>query len=234
MHGRSAIWFLLAVLGLLAVLTLWVEQAVQPPAPRADGSSRHDPDYKLTNFSTLKTDADGNLRNRLEAAEMLHYPDDDSTELIRPRLVMYGTDKPSISFEGDRGRITSDGKEVFIMGNVKVVRAPTGQKGELTLLTDYLHIIPDDEIAKTDRPVTITQAPKTVIRGTGMLYNKKRQTLELYKAVRVHYERPPRPRATSKAAPAKARPAAGNQGGKATGGPRTTPRTATKQTTTRR
>ncbi len=232
MHGRSAIWFLLAVLGLLAVLTLWVQQAVQVPPP-PEGSGR-DPDFKLTNFSSLRTDADGNLRHRLEAAEMLHYPADDSTELTRPRLVMYSADQPHISFEGDRGRVTRDGKEVFIMGNVRVVRAATGQKGALTLRTDYLHIIPDDEIAKTDRPVTITQAPKTVIRGTGMRYNKKQGTLELHKDVRVHYQRPPPPRAAPKTAPAKPSSSSIKQDGKAADGNRGDARAATRQTTTRR
>lgn len=228
-YTHSAFWFLLMVLGLLAMLTLWVKQAVQMPEPRPDGSRRHDPDFMLTNFSTLKTDINGVLRHRLEAAKMVHYPDDDSTELTRPRLVMYSADKPSISFSGDHGLVTSDGKEVFVTGNVQVVQAATKQKGELTLRTDHLHIIPDDEIAKTDRPVTITQAPKTVIRGIGMLYNKKQGTLELHKAVRVHYERPRTTMVRSKAAPAKS--SMSRQSGKAAS---TASKTTTKKTTIRR
>jgi lipopolysaccharide export system protein LptC len=43
---------------------------------------------------------------------------------------------------------------------------------------------------KTDSPVVITQAPKTVIHATGMVFDKKKQTLTLNKRVKAHYERP--------------------------------------------
>lgn len=190
LQGRAAFWFLLVLLTLLAALTLWIERAVQPPAPKQDGSARHDPDYMLTNFTTTKTDRDGNLRSSLSAAQMWHYPDDDSTRLERPKFALYTAGKLSTSIEGDRGEVASDGKNVYFMDNVKVVRVPTRGKGELTVLTDYLHIVPDEDIAKTDRPVSILQAPRTVIRGTGMIYNKKQGTLQLMKNVRVHYEKP--------------------------------------------
>lgn len=190
MQGRSAFWFLLALLALLAALTYWVERAVQPPQPRNDGSSRHDPDYKLTNFSTTKTDRNGNPRHLLAAVEMVHYPDDDSTHLVRPRFTQYSANKPYTQIEGQRGVITGDGKNVYFMDNVKVVRGALRQRGELTVLTDFLHILPEQELVKTDRPVSILQAPRTVVRGTGMEYNKKLGVLKLFKNVRVHYERP--------------------------------------------
>jgi len=76
------------------------------------------------------------------------------------------------------------------MDNVKVVRQAFEGRGEMTVLTEYLHVIPDDDLAITDRPVVITQAPKTVIYGTGMIFNKKARTLKLLSKVRVHYERP--------------------------------------------
>lgn len=190
MHGRSAFWFLLALLALLAALTFWVERAVQPPQPANDGGSRHDPDYRLTNFTTTKTDLKGNPRHMLAAVEMVHYPDDDSTHLVRPRFTQYTLNKPYTQIEGQRGVVTSDGKNVYFMDNVKVVRGALRQRGELTLLTEYLHILPEQDLVLTDQPVSILQAPRTVVRGTGMEYNKKLGILKLFKKVRVHYERP--------------------------------------------
>lgn len=190
MYGRSAIWFLLLLLALLAALTMWADVAVQPPAPKSDGSSRHDPDYKLNNFHTLKTDPQGNPRYMLAAAEMVHYPDDDSTHLTRPRFTQYAEGKPYTQVEGQRGLVTSDGEQVYLMDKVKVVRTATRSKGEMTVLTEFLHIIPDREFARTDRPVTILQAPKTVVHAVGMEYDKKNKLLTLKKRVRAHYERP--------------------------------------------
>ena len=51
-------------------------------------------------------------------------------------------------------------------------------------------ILPNQDIAKTDSPVVITQAPKTVIHATGMIYDKNHQTVQLLNRVKVHYERP--------------------------------------------
>lgn len=193
MKSLPSIWFALIVLALLAALTYWIDRTVQPPAPKRDGSSRHDPDYIVSNFASTKSDPQGNPRYSLAGAEMRHFPDDDSTELIRPAFKQYSQKKPTTSVDGDRGTISANGENVYFMDNVKVVRAATAQKGELTVLTEYLHIIPDQNMIKTDREVTILQAPRTVIHATGMELNKKERTLKLFKRVKVHYERPDAP-----------------------------------------
>ncbi|HQR50333.1 MAG TPA: LPS export ABC transporter periplasmic protein LptC [Methylophilaceae bacterium] len=190
MYGRHTIWFPLAILLLLALLTLWIDHAVQPPSPKGDGSSRHDPDYKMENFSAVKTDLNGNPHHLLAAVEMRHFPDDDSTELVRPRFTQYTVDKPYLQIEGQRGLVSSNGENVYFMDNVKAVRGATKDKGELTLVTDYLHIIPDQDLAVTDHPVTITQVPGTVIKANGMELNKRERTLKLSGRVHVHYQKP--------------------------------------------
>lgn len=187
---RSAIFFPLLLLLLLAVITFWINKTVQPPAARIDGSSRHDPDYMMGNFVTTQTDANGNLRYKLAAVEMKHYPDDDTTELQRPRYTQFAIGKPYTQVEGLRGYVSTDGEEVQLVDNVKVTRQALGDKGEMTLETEYLNIRPNDELVTTDRPVVIKQAPKTVIYATGMIYEKKSQTVTLLNKVRAHYERP--------------------------------------------
>lgn len=190
MYGRPAIWFLLLLLALLAALTMWANVAVQLPASKKDGSSRHDPDYILHNFHTLKTDTQGNAKYMLAAVEMKHFPDDDTTHLVRPHFTQYLAGKPYTQVESQSGIVTSDGEQVYMTGKVKVVRAATPQRGEMTVLTEFLHITPDSEIAQTDRPVTILQAPKSVVHANGMVYNKKTGQLTLSKRTRAHYERP--------------------------------------------
>ncbi len=190
MQGRSAIWFPLALLAMLAALTFWIDRTVQPPQPKRDGSSRHDMDYKLNNFSTTKSDAYGNPRYVLSAVELVHYPDDDSTQLVRPRFTQYTIGKPYTQIQGQRGQVSSNGENVYIQDHVQVVRAAEAGRGEMTLLTEYLHVMPDQEIARTDRPVSILQAPRTVIRATGMEFDKKQRILKLGGRVHVHYERP--------------------------------------------
>ncbi|MCB5190165.1 LPS export ABC transporter periplasmic protein LptC [Methylobacillus arboreus] len=210
MKGRTnTILFPLAVLGLLALITLWIDRTVQPPEPRVDGSTRHDPDYILNNFVTTKTDATGTISHILKASEMRHYPDDDTTELENPHFTQFGVDRPTTTIEGKRGHVSSNGEVVEFRDSVRVVRPAFGDRQEMTLTTEYLRVEPDNEIASTDQPVVITQGPKSIVRAVGMVYDKKNQTIQLNKRVRSHYERPaaaskPRPanRATKPAAKA--------------------------------
>lgn len=190
MRGLPAIWFALIVLALLAALTVWIDRIVQPPSAKRDGSTRHDPDYIVNNFQINRTDLDGNPHYDLSGIDMRHYPDTDTTDVIKPVFHQFSIAKPTIQVVGERAQISPNGENVYFMDNVKLVRAATPQKGELTLLTDFLHAIPDQGILKTDKPVTILQAPRTVIHATGMELDKKERTLKLFNRVKVHYERP--------------------------------------------
>ena len=58
------------------------------------------------------------------------------------------------------------------------------------MTTAQLTLLPDDEVAKTDLPVVITQSPKTRVTAVGMIFNKKDKTIQLLKNVKVHYENP--------------------------------------------
>ena len=51
---RPTSWLPLAALALLVGLTLWLNTLVQPPAARADGKLRHDPDLMVENFNAAK------------------------------------------------------------------------------------------------------------------------------------------------------------------------------------
>ena len=190
MKGIPSIWFALLLLGLLTALTTWIEHTVQPSQPKRDGSTRHDPDYTITDFSSSRTDKNGNPRFNLSGQEMRHYPDNDTTDLVKPSYTQYSLKHPETRIEGLRGQISGDGENVFFMDNVKVVRTATASKGELTILTDYLHVMPETEIVETDHPVQILQAPRTVIHANGMHFDKKQGMLTLTKRVKVHYESP--------------------------------------------
>ncbi|PPC92944.1 MAG: LPS export ABC transporter periplasmic protein LptC [Methylotenera sp.] len=189
-HAKSVILFPIVLLSLLATVTFWINMTVQPVTPKIDGSSRHDPDYIVSNFVTTQTDANGDLRYKLAATEMKHFPDNDTTNLLNPRYTQFAVNKPYTQVEGLRGYVSSNGEVVEIVDKVLVTRQAFADKGEMTLETDYLNIRPNEELVQTTSPVVIRQAPKTVIYATGMIYEKKKQTVTLLNKVRAHYERP--------------------------------------------
>ena len=182
MNGRSTIIFPLIVLGLLAFITFWINNAVKSNAQKVDGSNRHDVDYFIENFVTTKTDLNGNLRHMLAASEMRHYPDNDSTELVRPRFTQFGENKPYTQIEGQKGLVSSNGEVVEFKDNVVVVRQAFEGRGEMRLSTNYLKVC-YNEVEEMDEK-------KRIIHGTGMIYDKSQKTFTLLKNVRVHYEKP--------------------------------------------
>jgi len=190
MFARATILFPLTVLGLLALVTFWIDRTVQPPVVKPDGSKRHDPDYVLNNFNTMKTGINGSVQYILAATKMTHYPDDDSTKLERPHLTQYVGDKPYTQIESQRGTVSSNGEIIEFMDNVKVLRPGYKERGDMTVATEYLKVFSKTEIATSDQSVIIKQSPSTELRGIGMIYNKNENTLKLLKNVHVHYLRP--------------------------------------------
>jgi lipopolysaccharide export system protein LptC len=189
---RFAIWFPLALLITLAALTTWLDYKVQPPAPKRDGSNRHDPDYYLENFSTTRMGPDGNIRYVLSGKKLMHYPDDDSTHLNTPKFTHLTKNKPPMNISSDQGLVSRDGEHAYFMGNVQVLRqAKSAAKPPVKLATSYLHVIPNQDFAETDKAVTITDA-NTIISGVGLELNNKTRILRLLSQVKTHYEKPKR------------------------------------------
>jgi lipopolysaccharide export system protein LptC len=83
--------------------------------------------------------------------------------------------------------VSPNGDDVYFENDVRVVRAAAGNQSELTLETNYLHVIPDDNIASTDQPVTITDAATTVT-AAGLELNSDTRMLKLHGRVHGIYD----------------------------------------------
>ena len=89
MMQRLTAWFPVLLLGAVAAVTVWLDRQVQPPEAGISGKGRHDPDYIVDNFTVVRIGPDGIVRYKLDARRMLHYPDDDTTDLVAPKFVNF-------------------------------------------------------------------------------------------------------------------------------------------------
>ena len=87
----------LVLLALLAALIFWLNQSVRAPSLGQEGDLRRAPDYMIENFSAVRMDHDGVTRHVLFAKRMLHYPDEDTTDLEQPHFQMLSNDSASFS-----------------------------------------------------------------------------------------------------------------------------------------
>lgn len=184
---RLHTWSVLLPLLLLLGATYWLNQQVQPLPPQPNDSKRHDPDYIINDLSVTTLDAHGKPHYLMDAEKMIHYPDDDSTQMVEPRLTSLYPDRPPVHVSARRGKLSSEGDQVFLYDDVKVVREASPTQSEMVFTTSYLHVLPNQDLADTDRPVTIVN-DSTVVNGTGMKLNNRTGVAQLLAHVRSQHE----------------------------------------------
>lgn len=182
--------FPLLLLAVLAALTFWLDQAVQQGEKSAE-NVRADPDFIIDNIVARRLDVNGNVKHTLYASRMTHFPQDDSTHLVSPRFISNASANVPVTITSRTARVSSGGENVYFEDDVRVVRAPYGNRTEMALETSFLHVIPDSHIARTDRPVTITDA-HTVATAIGLELNSETRIVNFLSQFRGTYHDPAR------------------------------------------
>ena len=176
-HWGSAL-FPLSLLLVLTALTFWLRYATELPELRHDGKNRHDPDYIIADSTLRKLDQTGQLTYTLKAADIRHYPDDDTTDLSKANLVYLYPKKPTVTMSADQGHLNKGGEQVDLYGDVRINRAASGKYEAMNAYMAELTVFPDDEKAFTKSPVLITQG-KSWVKGVGMQVDNRAQTYVL-------------------------------------------------------
>lgn len=186
---RFSQFFPLLLLAVLAGLSFWLDQAVQQ-GTQGNGAERHDPDFIAEKIVARRMDAKGDVKHTLFAERMTHYPDDDSTHLVSPRLISNASRAP-MTITSRTARVSSGGEQVYFETDVRATRAAYADRSEMVMETSYLHVTPDENIARTDRPVTVTDA-NTVVRAIGLELNSETRTVKFLSQFRGTYHDPDR------------------------------------------
>lgn len=166
MRDRSHSLFPVIVLTLLAAVSVWLDRVTQQePVARAD-KTRHEVDFSADKITLHRFDLTGKVQYILVADSMLHYADDESSELKNPRLNYLNRPEP-VWVESRFASVNKDGTTVVLTDQVLVRRAAHAGKPESTLRTEQMTVWPEDEKMRADKPVTLTQG-QTVINAERM------------------------------------------------------------------
>jgi len=111
-----------AVIGVLMTLTTWMQfSLLEEPAIEEAQAEANDPDYYVENFTSFGVDGEGK-QYQLEADRLVHYPIDNKALLDRPHLIQTDPDGPPLHIYADSGWLFSNGNEILLTENVKVIR----------------------------------------------------------------------------------------------------------------
>jgi len=176
---------LLPLLGLLFA-SYWLSLQVQP-LPSLTKEARHDVDFTIEHLSSTALDKQGMPRSTLSAEKMWHFSDDDTTHLQMPNFVSVKVGQPPVNITARLGTLSSDSEDVFMHDDVVIARTNPKTLNEMRFETDYLHIVPNKDLAETDHPVLMYDR-KNVVSAVGLLFDNQARTVRLLSQVRAKHE----------------------------------------------
>lgn len=181
---------LLMLAAMLALGSFWLLEVMrQPDKGAAPAAARVEPDYYVENFNFVRLSATGEAQYNISGKRMVHNPADDTHTVDLPVINSLSSERPPMTAHAERARIEPDGSRVHMYDQVRIDRPQTPTSSHFRLESDYLLVLPDEEIMRTDRPVRITLG-ESQLNGTGMVANNA--TGELQLASRVHATLPPK------------------------------------------
>ena len=139
--GRTQ-WIALVAM-LVCASTFWVWRLLVDDENRPAPAGPHEPDYYLVDMVRHSMNKQGELQNVLIADRVYHYPDDDSTELARPRMEIYNDSASPWQVTAERGerpRPGGVGAPVPVDGLGGQMATGGGFKHGLDLLTANLEL----------------------------------------------------------------------------------------------
>ncbi|KND58134.1 putative transmembrane protein [Candidatus Paraburkholderia schumanniana] len=182
--GKLASLLPLAAMASLAGVTYWLLQATLPPAQQApEQPKRHTPDYFAKDFSVSELDATGTTQYRLTATSMVHYEDDENSDLTLPAMRMFQPMKPTITATAQRGTVNGDVSIVDLYDNARILRAAGYGDPQMQADSQHFRVLVNDDIIETEKPVRLQRGP-SVITADGMNYNNVTRGMKLFGNVR--------------------------------------------------
>lgn len=142
---QSWVWILLTT---FALVTTWLVQNLEKDLSTSPQMSDHISDYTLHHFQSVQMNEQGYLKSRLMAEKMVHYLQ-AKTELIAPEMVFYKQQQPVWSIQAERGEISNDDNEIWLLGPAHLRRYTPNQLQELEIITRDVRLQRDTQYAET-------------------------------------------------------------------------------------
>lgn len=181
---------MLLLVTLMALGSFWLLQIMRSPDNSAGpAAARTDPDYYVDNFNFVRLSANGEAQYNIAGKRMVHNPTDDTHMIDLPVINSLSRERPPMTARSERAIVEPGGVKIHMYDNVRIDRPKTPQAENFHLESDYLMVLPDEDIMRTDKPVRLTLGDST-LNGAGMVANNA--TGELSLASRVQATLPPR------------------------------------------
>lgn len=203
---RFRIWLGVVLLALVTLGSFWILKTLRQNGDEANArnGARSEPDYYVEKFNFIRLPNNGQANYSIVGEKLTHYPRSDDIEIQQARINSFSSDKSPINILAlravieQKSNLTSPIREhdqIHLLGNVQVERPATAASSFMQLSTDYLLLLPDDNLMKTDTAVVMNTS-NSEIHAIGMIADNNSQQIQLLSKVRARFSRPsvtPRP-----------------------------------------
>jgi lipopolysaccharide export system protein LptC len=172
-----------------ALGSFWLVQVMQGQDDAHNVNVGNDPDYIVENFSFVRMSETGRPRYVISGNRLAHRPVDNTSEIDKPVVQALSTDHPHMTMTSDRAHVSQDQNQIDLSGNVDIRRPAAPNAQPLHITTEALTLLPDEDIARTAKPIRMTMGSATV-DAVGMVANNATQQIQLGGRGRATY--PPR------------------------------------------
>jgi len=182
---------IMAPLIALALGSFWLYEVMRRTASDfIPTPERKEPDFYVEKFSYIKLTKTGNAQYHFSGEKLTHNPQDDSYDITMPVISKLGNAQAPLTLRAKRARVKSDNSEVHLHDNVHMDRPASSTSESLRVRSEYLLLLPDEEVVKTDKSVIINFGSST-LTGTGMFANNATREFRLTSNVHGTYQAAP-------------------------------------------
>lgn len=189
---RARIGLVLMLLTIVAAGSFYVVQLLemQGNAVRV-GPMSNEPDYIVEGFSAVRMSPEGQPRYIVAGKRLVHRPLDDTADIETPVVQNLSPGRAPMMLHSQTARVEHDMSRVILSGKVDVLREASADNVRMTLRTNSMVILPDEDLMETKDPIDVTVGRMSV-SGVGMRANNATGKVDIFNQTQITL--PPRAR----------------------------------------
>ncbi|MBV8802095.1 MAG: LPS export ABC transporter periplasmic protein LptC [Gammaproteobacteria bacterium] len=179
-----------SLIGLLLILSIglssWSILIGKKSQALAPTNSSTEPDAYMEEVIAIILNKQGAPSMKIETPKMVHYAENDVTDISKPHITVY-RQSPEPWYINSTFAKAKDGiDQILFWDNVIIHHAEDSANPTTTMTTTSLTVFPNQQLAKTDQSITVTQ-PNATLHAVGMLANMNDGTVKLLSNARGEY-----------------------------------------------
>ncbi|MBJ7379553.1 MAG: LPS export ABC transporter periplasmic protein LptC [Polynucleobacter sp.] len=184
------------IMALLTLLTFWlVKKSAPPETSLLQRVPKHEPDYILNNGVLSNLNELGQTKYRLLGKKLIHYEDDASIDITKPRMRSFNEGKAPVTVTANMGHLDGDVSILDLNGNGEIFRPAQEANAEkkaspqMIARSDYFQVLINDDVIKTHLPIQLEQGFSVLNSSEGGTFNNVQQSMVLNGRVKGRIER---------------------------------------------